>query len=73
MLVVLVECIKGWLHGVIKGLGKQYQCYIGALISYYFFGLPASYYLAFNYELNIEGIWLGYAIGVFLAIVYFFI
>jgi MATE family multidrug resistance protein len=57
--------------GIIKGLGIQYSAQNQAIICFLFISLPSAYLLAFKGGYGVNGLWIGYGIGLaFLSISY---
>ena len=68
LLIILVfyiffASIQGVLSGIIRGLGLQLRGSIYILICNYFIGLPLALWLAFNNEMGLSGLWLGFLIA----------
>lgn len=59
---IFFDTIHGVLGGVARGLGKQMNASLYTLFCYYAIGLPLALVLAFNYNLAVKGLWLGFAI-----------
>jgi MATE family multidrug resistance protein len=49
------------LQGLLRGAGKQAAGAVTNVISYWLFGLPAAYYLAFRRGMGLRGLWAGIA------------
>ena len=49
--------------GVLRGMGRTRPAALFNLIGYYFFALPLGWYMTFNLELGLRGLWLGLAAG----------
>lgn len=51
--------------GVLRGQGRQKVGSILNLVSYYAIALPVGYFMAFQWNLGISGLWIGLILGVF--------
>jgi len=59
----LMDGLNGVCQGIFRGMGRQK---IGACVNvaaYYIIGLPLAYFLGFQLNWNIEGIWVGMTLG----------
>ena len=57
---------------VLRGLQDVKPIMYAAFVSYYLIAIPAAYLLAFKAGLGLQGIWLGFPIGLTLAGVFFY-
>ena len=57
---------------VLRGLQDVKPIMYAAFVSYYLIAIPAAYFLAFKAGLGLQGIWLGFPIGLTLAGVFFY-
>ena len=63
LVYIWFDTIHGVQSGIIRGLGRQAYGSIYTLICYYVIGMPLALVLAFNAELGITGLWLGFSIA----------
>jgi len=74
LLLVFFDGLQVGLSGTLKGIGKQNAATVAMIISYYFVALPLIYYLAFELNMQVTGIWIGFSLGIIaLLVVYLFI
>lgn len=59
------------MTGILKGIDKIKEVSISTLVFYYIIGLPLMYIFAFNLNLGLSGIWLGFACANIGLIIYF--
>ncbi|GMF54045.1 unnamed protein product [Phytophthora fragariaefolia] len=52
------------LQGVYRGLGKQKAAATISAVAYYACGIPAQFLLGFYFVLGVQGLWLGFGVGV---------
>jgi len=52
---------------VLRGMQDVRVPTIVAFISYWIIALPVGYFLAFNFEMGVNGIWYGFVVGLFVA------
>ena len=70
-LILAIDGIQVTVSGVLKGIGKQGLAAKAVLVAFYVIGLPVIFLLAFTYDLQIYGIWLGVGmVSIILDIVY---
>uniref|UniRef100_A0A7S3NBC7 Uncharacterized protein n=1 Tax=Euplotes harpa TaxID=151035 RepID=A0A7S3NBC7_9SPIT len=56
------------LSGTIRAMGRQKQATVFCILTYWLFITPSAYVFAFQLDLGVAGLWLGYPIGsLFLA------
>ncbi|KAB2838207.1 MAG: MATE family efflux transporter, partial [Melioribacteraceae bacterium] len=65
----IFDGIQATAFGVLRGLTDVTIPLIIVFASYWVFAIPFGYYLAFNMELGAVGVWIGYAVGLFLVAV----
>jgi len=65
----IFDGIQATAFGVLRGLTDVTIPLIIVFASYWVFAIPFGYYLAFNIELGAVGVWIGYAVGLFLVAV----
>ena len=53
------------LGGILKGLKMTKQSTITALSSYWFFGIPLGFYLAYGHNMSLQGFWIGLSMSLF--------
>ncbi|KAG6616197.1 Multidrug/Oligosaccharidyl-lipid/Polysaccharide (MOP) Flippase transporter [Phytophthora cinnamomi] len=56
------------LQGVYRGLGKQKVAATISGVAYYACGIPQATLLGYYFALGVEGLWLGYGVGVFMSV-----
>ncbi|EGZ15014.1 hypothetical protein PHYSODRAFT_301739 [Phytophthora sojae] len=56
------------LQGVFRGLGKQKVAATISAVAYYVCGIPAAALFSFYFALGVEGLWLGFGVGVFVSV-----
>ena len=49
--------------GIIRGMGLKTYTIIGGCLSYFFVSSPLRWFIAFNLELGMEGLWYGMLFG----------
>ena len=49
--------------GVLRGMGRTRPAALFNLIGYYMFALPLAWFMTFNLDLGLRGLWLGLAAG----------
>lgn len=64
VLYVFFDTIHGVQSGIIRGLGLQVYGALWTLICYYPIGLTLALCFAFNREMGVYGLWLGFVIAV---------
>lgn len=74
-LFVILDAVHGVQAGNIKALGISDRACIVTIIFYYCVGLPMAYYLAFERNYELVGIWIGYltAMGLVDIVVAYFV
>lgn len=77
-LVAVMQIFDGlaaMAHGLLRGIGRQHFGGYANLITYYLVALPISFSTAFGLGWQLEGLWLGVTIGLFLvgAVEYWYI
>jgi MATE family multidrug resistance protein len=65
-LLHIIDAFTAMSHALIRGLGRQKIGGIGAAVSYWAFGLPMSWYLAFPCDWKLNGLWAGISLGLLL-------
>ncbi len=60
---ILVDGMQGVCGGIIQGAGKQKECALTAVLSYYGFGLPMAWYVAFRLDFGVTGLIIGISAG----------
>lgn len=63
LIYISFDTIHGVQSGIIRGLGLQGYGSLYTLISYYGIGMPLALYLAFSKNMELQGLWLGFAIA----------
>jgi MATE family multidrug resistance protein len=63
LIYIWFDTIHGVQSGIIRGLGRQAYGSFYTLICYYVIGMPLALCLAFNAEMGISGLWLGFSIA----------
>jgi MATE family multidrug resistance protein len=58
--------MQGVINGIVTGLGIIKKVRFTAMITYWLFGIPLSYYCMFKLEMGIEGLWFGPSLAVLL-------
>lgn len=61
--LTIVDGLNAVTQGVLRGAGKQKAAAITNGLAYYVFGVPLGALLAFQYDLGVEGLWLGMGFG----------
>ncbi|KAE8892417.1 hypothetical protein PF005_g12744 [Phytophthora fragariae] len=61
--LTIVDGLNAVTQGVLRGAGKQKAAAITNGLAYYIFGVPLGALLAFQYDLGVEGLWLGMGFG----------
>ena len=49
--------------GVVKGIGRQVIATCAYVVCFYLISVPFSYYMCFNRELGLSGLWIGQVVG----------
>ena len=58
--------VKGfWGFGVFKGLKQTNIVMLGNFIAYWVIGIPLGFVLAFVYNMNLYGFWIGLTVSIF--------
>ena len=65
---VFMQGLAATLSGTMRGIGKQKIGLMNAFIGIYLFGIPISYMAAFQFNLEVDGLWLGCSLGVLIVI-----
>ena len=60
---ILVDGMQGVCAGIVQGAGKQKECAFTAVLSYYAFGLPMAWYVAFHLQFGVTGLMIGLSAG----------
>ncbi|OQS03530.1 Multidrug/Oligosaccharidyl-lipid/Polysaccharide (MOP) Flippase Superfamily [Thraustotheca clavata] len=60
-------------QGVLRGMGRPGFATCVTVLGYYIVGLPLASYAAFYLNLSIEGLWVGFALGLLLAFAVYFV
>lgn len=63
VLYIFFDTIHGVQAGIIRGLGLQVVGSIYTLVCYYLIGLPFALWLAFERQMGVQGLWLGFGIA----------
>lgn len=63
----IFDGIQATAFGILRGLTDVTVPLIIVFASYWLFAIPLGYYLAFNLELGAVGVWIGFAVGLFLV------
>ncbi|RVE76354.1 hypothetical protein OJAV_G00009470 [Oryzias javanicus] len=67
------DCIAGITGGILRGAGKQMVGALCNLVGYYVFGVPIGVSLMFAAHMNVEGLWTGLTVCVFMQSTFFLI
>ena len=67
---IFIDCVRMGLLGVLKGLNKEEECFLGCFILLFFLGLPIGCELALNTGLGIKGFFFGSIIGNIFTTIY---
>lgn len=59
----LCDSFASALAGVLRGYKKVMPICVSMFIGYYLVGIPIAYYLVFNQGIGIDGLWIGWIIG----------
>ncbi|HWZ23406.1 MAG TPA: MATE family efflux transporter [Cytophagaceae bacterium] len=59
--------------GALRGMGDVIIPTTAVLVAYYVIGLPLGYWLAFNRQVGIEGVWYGLSLGLIFVSVFLFL
>ena len=65
---VFMQGLAATLSGTMRGIGRQKIGLMNAFIGIYLFGIPVSYMAAFQFDLGVNGLWLGCSLGVCIVI-----
>lgn len=65
----IFDGIQATAFGILRGLTDVKIPLLIVFASYWMFAIPCGYYLAFNLNLGAVGVWVGYAVGLFLVAV----
>jgi len=71
--MIFFDGIQVSLSGTLKGIGKQNAATVGMIVSYYFVALPLIYLLAFELDMQVKGIWLGFLTGIVALLIIYLI
>lgn len=61
---VIFDNLQCSMQGILKGVGMGDKCLKMFLVSYYVIGTPVSCLLAFTFELELVGFWMGFGIAI---------
>ena len=65
-ILTIADYTQIFFAGVMKGIGKEHQALQMYMIVYYIIGIPICYVMAFIFGLRIIGLWIGWAITLYL-------
>ncbi|KAG7396303.1 hypothetical protein PHYBOEH_002528 [Phytophthora boehmeriae] len=63
----VLDGLNAVVQGVFRGAGKQKVAATVNAVAYYVFGIPVAAVLGFYCVLGVEGLWLGFGFGIFVA------
>jgi len=63
----VLDGLNAVVQGVFRGAGKQKVAATVNAVAYYVFGIPVAGLLGFHFVLGVEGLWLGFGFGIFVA------
>ncbi|KAG6615991.1 Multidrug/Oligosaccharidyl-lipid/Polysaccharide (MOP) Flippase Superfamily [Phytophthora cinnamomi] len=63
----VLDGLNAVIQGIFRGAGKQKVAATVNAVAYYIFGIPVAGLLAFHFVLGVEGLWLGFGFGIFVA------
>ncbi|EEY63401.1 Multidrug/Oligosaccharidyl-lipid/Polysaccharide (MOP) Flippase Superfamily [Phytophthora infestans T30-4] len=63
----VLDGLNAVVQGIFRGVGKQKVAATVNAVAYYVFGIPVAGVLGFHFFLGIEGLWLGFGFGIFVA------
>eukprot|EP00644_Phytophthora_capsici_P018789 jgi/Phyca11/557556/estExt2_Genewise1Plus.C_PHYCAscaffold_1320023 len=63
----VLDGLNAVVQGIFRGAGKQNAAATVNAVSYYIFGIPVAGLLGFHFALGVEGLWLGFGFGIFVA------
>ncbi|OWZ01303.1 Multidrug/Oligosaccharidyl-lipid/Polysaccharide (MOP) Flippase transporter [Phytophthora megakarya] len=63
----VLDGLNAVVQGIFRGAGKQKVAATVNAVAYYVFGIPVAGLLGFHFLLGVEGLWLGFGFGIFIA------
>ncbi|KAL4164015.1 hypothetical protein KRP22_004637 [Phytophthora ramorum] len=63
----VLDGLNAVVQGIFRGAGKQKVAATVNAVAYYIFGIPVAGVLGFYVVLGVEGLWLGFGFGIFVA------
>ncbi|KAE8997677.1 hypothetical protein PR003_g8085 [Phytophthora rubi] len=63
----VLDGLNAVIQGIFRGVGKQKVAATVNAVAYYIFGIPVAGLLGFHFGLGVEGLWLGFGFGIFVA------
>ncbi|KAE8888629.1 hypothetical protein PF005_g18490 [Phytophthora fragariae] len=63
----VLDGLNAVIQGISRGVGKQKVAATVNAVAYYIFGIPVAGLLGFHFGLGVEGLWLGFGFGIFVA------
>lgn len=63
----VLDGLNAVVQGIFRGAGKQKVAATVNAVAYYVFGIPVAGVLGFHFLLGVEGLWLGFGFGIFVA------
>ncbi|CAH0514362.1 unnamed protein product [Peronospora belbahrii] len=64
----VLDGLNAVLQGIFRGAGKQKVAATVNVVAYYVFGIPVAALLGFHFFLEVEGLWMGFGCGIFVAV-----
>jgi MATE family multidrug resistance protein len=64
----IVDCMNCVAQGIFRGIGHQNIAARINAIAYYIVGIPLGAWMAFQLQWSLEGLWIGFAIGIFTSL-----
>eukprot|EP00347_Sterkiella_histriomuscorum_P016534 403352823 len=69
---VLFDAMAGMGNGLIIGIGRQAKASIFTIMSFWIIGVPLSAILAFSFDMQLQGLWLGSLVGVIICAISYY-